>query len=82
MKKKVYVLTWCGTDNGFMAKNYVPYVFATKEKAIERMSELYKETIELTDADEENCLFDNMYASVYTDDGGDVWEIFTVEVDL
>ena len=81
MKKKIYVLTWCGTyEYGTLAENYKPEIFTTKTQAKKRMKELYKESVENLQATYKS--FEEHTAFCTNDDAFDSFEIFEMEVDL
>ena len=73
---KVFVLTHCAAE-----ENYTPEVFTDKNKAIERLKDLYESCICEGDYVESDELYDTAAEIIYVDDTYDRLDIFEVEVE-
>ena len=72
---KVFVLTHCAAE-----ENYTPEVFTNKEKAIERMKDLYEDCLFEGDYVATDELYEHCAEVVYIDDTYDRFDIFEVEL--
>lgn len=73
---KVYVLTHCAAE-----ENYTPEVFVDKNKAIERLKDLYDGCLCEGDYVDNDELYDTAAEIIYVDDTYDRFDIFEVEVE-
>lgn len=73
---KVYVLTHCAAE-----ENYTPEVYKTKEKAVERLKEVYDECVGDESYIDDCELYDESAVIVYPDDTYDRLDIFEVEME-
>jgi len=72
---KLYVLTHCAAE-----ENYTPEVYKSKEKAVERLKDIYEQCIGEGDYVASDDLYDTAARITYVDDTYDRLDIFEVEV--